>query len=316
MAQIDNIVIVTKKTWLEDLIMKYNTKSQAKFYIESMGGSFEEYENAHEVYYQSLEKLKKLIPPKVNSQVIERSFLPNFLFGPNDLVLVIGQDGLVINTAKYLDKQLIFAVNPDPSRIDGILIPYDVEEFPKEFKKIKDDKETIQPITIAKAELSTKQSIHGVNDIFIGHKSHMSAKYTITYRGETERHSSSGIVISTGIGSTGWLKGIIFGAAGITNSYQRDYNIGIPEEKNYRFPWDADYLTFAVREPWASKITQTDIVFGKISSSEKLIIESNMPEDGVIFSDGIEKDYIDFISGTIAEITVAEKKVNLVIKDS
>lgn len=83
-----------------------------------MGGSFEDYEDAHKQYHVSLDKLKKLMPLDIKYQIIEKSFLPNFLFGPNNLVVCIGQDGLVINTAKYLKNQLIIAVNPDPERFD------------------------------------------------------------------------------------------------------------------------------------------------------------------------------------------------------
>jgi hypothetical protein len=40
---------------------------------------------------------------------------------------------------------------------------------------------------------------------------------------------------------------------------------------------------------------------------------SQMPENGVIFSDGIESDYLEFNSGTLAEIGIAEKKGQLVV---
>jgi len=39
-----------------------------------------------------------------------------------------------------------------------------------------------------------------------------------------------------------------------------------------------------------------------------------MPKNGVIFSDGIEEDYVQFNSGTIARIGVAEKKANLIVR--
>ncbi len=315
MAKIDNIVVVTKKTWLEELIQKYNTKSQAKFYIESMGGNFEEYELAHKAYHESLARLKKSIPYTINSQVVEREFLPNFLFGPNDLVVTIGQDGLVINTAKYLDDQLLLAVNPDPKRIDGILIPFSLEDFNPQLKKILDDEEAIKKMSLAQAELSTNQKVIGINDIFIGHSSHMSARYSVTYRGKTEKQSSSGIIISTGVGSTGWLKAVVYGAARIVNGYHTQYKIEAPNEKDYRFPWDANFLYFVVREPWPSKISGSSLVYGKLYKNETLEIESHMSDQGVIFSDGIEKDYVEFLSGTIAKIGLAEKKVNLILNN-
>ncbi|MCK5159794.1 MAG: sugar kinase, partial [Candidatus Heimdallarchaeota archaeon] len=168
MVKIDKIVVVTKKTWLEELIERFNTKSQAKFYIEHMGGSFEDYEAAHKQYYESLNKLKKLMPVDIKYQLIEKSFLPNFLFGPNNLVVCIGQDGLVINTAKYLENQLIIAVNPDPQRFDGVMIPFSVEQFPKAWKKVVDGDHSVIRVTMAVARLNNNQQLYGVNDLFIG----------------------------------------------------------------------------------------------------------------------------------------------------
>ncbi len=315
MVKIDKIIIITKKTWLEELIEKFNTKSQAKFYIEHMGGSFEDYEDAHKKYYESLKKIKKLIPLEFKYQIIEKSFLPNFLFGPNNLIVTVGQDGLVINTAKYLDNQLIVAVNPDPSRFDGIMIPFTVEELPAALKKVVAVEHKVIQITMAQAKLNNGQILYGVNDLFVGHKSHGSARYTINHNDNIEKHSSSGIIISTGAGSTAWFKSIITGAVGIVNKF-RKYSTYIdpPTEDEYRFPWDASYIYYSVREPFVSKISSANLVFGQIYSGEKLIIESNMPENGVIFSDGIQEDFLEFNSGTVAEIGVADKKGNLVIK--
>ncbi len=315
MVRIDKVIIITKKTWLEELIEKFNTKSQAKFYIEHMGGSFEDYEDAHKKYYESLEKIKKLISLEFKYQIIEKSFLPNFLFGPNNLIVPVGQDGLVINTAKYLDKQLIVAVNPDPSRFDGVMIPFTVKGLPVALQKVVADEHKVIQITMAQAKLNNGQTLYGVNDLFIGHKSHGSARYTINNNDIFEKQSSSGIIISTGAGSTAWFKSIIIGAVGIVNKF-RKYNTYIdpPTEDDYRFPWDASYLYYSVREPFVSKISSANLIFGQIYSGESLFIESNMPENGVIFSDGIQEDFLEFNSGTVAEIGVADKKANLVIK--
>ena len=315
MVRIDKIVIVTKKTWLEELIEKFNTKSQAKFYIEHMGGSFEDYEDAHKKYYDSLEQIKKLIPLDYKQQIIEKSFLPNFLFGPNDVIVTVGQDGLVINTAKYLEEQLIIAVNPDPSRFDGVMIPFRVNELPSVLKKVAEDEHKVIHVTMAVAELNNGQKLYGVNDLFIGHKSHGSARYLLKHKNDEEQQSSSGIIISTGAGSSAWFKSIITGAIGIVNRF-RKYSVRIdpPTEDEYRFPWDARYLYYSVREPFESKISTANLVFGQIFPSEIFTVESNMPENGVIFSDGIQEDFVEFNSGTIAEINVAGKKANLVIK--
>jgi hypothetical protein len=119
------IVLVTRKTRLEELVERFNTREQAKFYIEHMGLDFSDYDREHATYAAAVRQLRRDLEglvPKV--QAIDRGFLPNFLFTPEDLVVTVGQDGLVVNTAKYLDGQPVVAVNPDPARYDGILLPY------------------------------------------------------------------------------------------------------------------------------------------------------------------------------------------------
>ena len=43
-------------------------------------------------------------------------------FGPEDVIIAVGQDGLVANVAKYLDGQPVVGVNPDPQRNPGVLV--------------------------------------------------------------------------------------------------------------------------------------------------------------------------------------------------
>ena len=64
------------------------------------------------------------MPRGIRIQWIERAFLPTFTFGALDVVVVLGQDGLVVNAAKYLDGQPVIALNPDPERVDGVLLPF------------------------------------------------------------------------------------------------------------------------------------------------------------------------------------------------
>ena len=72
-------------------------------------------------------------------------------------------------------------------------------------------------------------------------------------------------------------------------------------------------MVFNVREPYPSTSTGATIVFGKIEKTHRLIVNSLMPENGVIFSDGVETDYLQFNSGTMAEISIAEKVGMLVV---
>ena len=305
----NKIVLVTQKTRLESLVYRYNTESQAKFYIESHGGDFSDYQNEHKIYHTAVEKTIRTLQNIGYVQVIDSTHIPNFLFGTKDLVIAVGRDGLVVNIMKYLDRQMLIGVNPDPKRWSGVLLPFSSDELAAIVPEVFKNKRNIKTVTIACASLNDGQKICGVNDIFIGQRTHMSARYEISLNDRCECQSSSGIIISTGLGSTGWLKGIIAGAAGI------DRGCGINQKPfvDTSFGWDSDYLYFTVREPYPSNSTGAGIVFGKIENGKKLRIVSNMPENGVIFSDGVEQDFLQFNSGTIAEIGISEKHGYLVV---
>ncbi len=304
-------VLVKRKTRLEELTLKYNTVGQAKFYIEHMGINFDDYLLEDRNYRSSLEQCIRIINEFGLVQQLDREHLSTYIFGDDDLIVVLGQDGLVANTLKYLEMQKVIAVNPDPTRWEGVLLPFEVKQLQRIIEDTINNKRQIKEITMAKATLNDGQTIYGVNDLFIGQKSHVSSRYHIKFGSREETQSSSGIIISTGLGSTGWLKSVIAGAAGIISGYA---NIAVANSyKTANMEWNSDYLYFSVREPFRSKTTGDSLVFGKIQKNSKVVIESRMPHNGCIFSDGIENDYLEFNSGSEVTITVAEKKGKLVI---
>jgi NAD kinase len=311
-AFVHSIVVVTQKTALEELQERFNTLAQARFYLEHSGSPFEPYQAAHDAYAASLHQLREALPAGVRHQFIERSFLPNFLFGDRDLVAVLGRDGLVVNTAKYLSGQLLVGFNPDPKRIDGVLVRVPVSQAAAVFRQAMTGTAVSSDITMARAALDDGQTLHAVNDLFIGQRTHVSARYRLNYRGAVEDQSSSGIIVSTGAGSTGWLRSILTGAAGIVDAFTKQHT-SAPVGQRYRFDWAADYLVYSVREPFISKASQAGLVFGPITAGEELLVTSQMPQHGVIFSDGVEADFLEFNSGRIARIGVADRKVLLVM---
>jgi len=305
----NKIILVTRRTRLEELIARFNTIGQAKFYIESLGADFGDYEVEHTAYKTACAETEHLLLKVGRVQMLDRFFLPNFIFGPDDTVVVLGQDGLVANTLKYLSTQPVVAINPDPSRWDGVLLPFRVDDAARIVAEVFTRKRKTREITMAKATLNNGQTLYGVNDLFIGHRSHVSARYQMQICDRHEQQSSSGIIVSTGLGSTGWLKSILAGARGIGAALGT--NMGSTELKDFR--WESNYLYYTVREPFPSKSSAASLVFGKVSAKKPLQLVSQMPENGVIFSDGIEADYLEFNSGAQATITTAEKKGHLVI---
>lgn len=301
------LVIVTRKTRLQELIARFNTRSQAKFYIEHAGGDFSDYEREDQSYARALELLRQTLEFAIPQQMVDRSLVPTFQFQKEDLVVTLGQDGLVANTAKYVGAQPIVAVNPEPDRFDGILLPFLPDGARAAVANALEEKCAIREITLAQVKLNDGQRLLAFNDLFIGAHSHVSALYRISCGKRSETQSSSGVLVSTGAGSTGWVSSVFNMAAGVAA-----FCGGTPG-KSIRIPWEDRRLLYVVREPFLSRHSQAGIVAGLLQSGEELLLESLMPSGGVIFSDGMEADFLQFNSGAIAHIRAAEQRARLVV---
>lgn len=302
------IVLVTRQTRLQELVQRFNTEEQARFYIEHLGADFSDYQAEHRQYQEQLQIAQKLLTQQGRLQVLDRTFIPNYLFGPKDTVVVLGQDGLVANTLKYLDGQPLIGVNPDPERWEGVLLPFKSIELLSLLPEVFQNTRPWKEITLAKATLNDGQCLYAVNDFFIGPRSHTSAQYRIEIGQQAEEQLSSGIIVSTGLGSTGWLRSILTGASSIAQHVDNRIKL-----ETKPLAWDANYLMFSVREPWPSRTSQATLTFGKVTANKPLRLLSHMPEHGLIFSDGVEQDYLAFNSGTQALINIAEKKGRLIL---
>lgn len=319
------LVLIKRRTRLEELIVRYNTVRQAQFVIETMGEDFSDYLREDEIYRGALSRTQQTLSGLGIVQLLDREHVPNYVFGPSDTVVALGQDGLVAGTLKYLDGQRLIGVNPDPRRWDGILLPFQVHDLSKIIPETATGRRRVREVTLAQAVLNDGQSLFAVNDFYIGRRTHVSARYRIAAGGREEQQSSSGIIVSTGVGSTGWLKSVLAGASGIARragfagdgpasaapgSGERQHK---PAAQPERFEWESDWLRYTVREPFPSRTTGAELVYGRIERGQSLEVVSQMPEGGVIFSDGVEEDYLEFRSGLRAKIGVAEKKGLLVV---
>lgn len=304
------IVLITRKTRLEELVERFNTIEQARFYVEHLGADFADYEAEHRVYLEAVRVAETVLAHLGRVHRLDRGFLANYLFAPDALVVVLGQDGLVANTLKYLkDAQPVIGVNPDTTRWDGVLLPFVVADLATIARETLAGKRRTRGVTMARAALSDGQELHAVNDLFIGPRSHVSARYAIAQGDQAENHSSSGVIVSTGLGSTGWFQSLLAGAAAIAGHGLSGAMQGMQE---HGFPWDADHLRYTVREPFPSHVTQVGMVLGSITRQSPLKLVSQMPGYGVIFSDGIEADFLEFNAGMTATITVATREGRLV----
>ena len=299
-AHLPRIVLVTRKTPLTLLVEHHGTLGQAQFYLRSRGQDISGYQAAHERFEMALALVSQSIPPDRRRVRLDRGDLDRFLFAPDDIVLIVGQDGLVPNAAKYLSGQVAIGVNPDPERYDGVLVPHPPQSVARLLawtETCQGGEYRIQRRVMAMAEREDGQRLLALNEVFIGHRSHQSARYRLRVGQQQERQSSSGLICSTGTGCTGW-------ARSIRDQRRLPEPLPLPDQRQ---------LAWFVREPFPSVYTATGLDHGLLDKDAGLIVDSEMGEGGVIFADGMEGDRLEFLDGHRVQVTVAHSTLNLVV---
>lgn len=307
MGAYEKVLLVTRPTRLEGLVKRYNTKRQAKFYIEHQGGDFQGYQAEDDEYRRSLDQVRASLDLGLKVQQVGRELLPNLVVSDSDLVVALGQDGLVANTAKYVGSQPLVGVNPDPARFDGVLLPFAADQARAAVTAVLEDRARVREVSMAQAQLDDGQRLLAFNDLYLGAASHVSSRYRVTWRGQTESQSSSGILVSTGAGSTGWLSSVFHMASAVTR-----LGGGEPGERP-TMGWEDRRLMWITREPFQSRHSSIQLSAGVLEEGEALEVESRMPAGGVVFSDGVEADRLQFVSGRVASIGLAPERARLVV---
>lgn len=303
----EKLVLVTRKTRLAELIERFNTKAQARFYLEHAGLDFDDYQDEDDAYARSLEQLERSLQLGLPVQVLDRALVPTYLFSRGDLVVALGQDGLVANTAKYLGGQPLVGVNPDPRRFDGVLLPFLPAGARRGVDQVLNGEARFREVTLAEAKLSDGQRLLAFNDFYVGARTHVSARYRLDAGKGWERQSSSGVIVSTGAGSTGWLSSVCQMAEGVAKL------LGGRAGPPLKLQWEDERLVYVVREPFVSRHSSAQCTAGLVERGTALKLESLMPSGGVLFSDGMEDDFLAFNSGVVAELRAAPQRARLAV---
>ena len=293
MSLTPRVVIVHRRTEFDELLATHGTRGQASFFLETRGRHIAELEERHLMTKRAIENAVAAIPVDWRRGSVERSDVSRFLFSQEDVIVVVGQDGLVANVAKYLDGQAVIGIDPEPGRNAGILVTHAAHDL-RELLRVTDQ---VQERTMVRASLDDGQHLLALNEIFVGHASHQTARYDLQATATattSESQASSGIIVATGTGATGWCRSV---------SQERGSQLRLPAPNESRLVW-------FVREAWPSPATGTSLTEGELIGSElSLTIKSDRL---VAFGDGIEGDSLALTWGQTVRIGIAATALRLV----
>ncbi|MGW3140224.1 hypothetical protein [Streptomyces sp. NPDC001139] len=288
-------VLVHRTTEYEELLAHHGTHGQAAFFLSSRGRDIEEVAERHRRVRRALAEVTAAVPLTWRQARVERADLDRFLFGPEDLVVVVGQDGLVANVAKYLAGQPVLGIDADPGRNPGVL----VRHRPRDAAKLLTAAGTsVEELTMVEAVADDTQRLVALNEIYLGAAGHQTARYRLGLEddgGVVEAQASSGVLVGTGTGATGWIRSVWQerGAAG-----------RLPHPTEHRLLW-------FVREAWPSPATGTSLVAGELAATARLKVTVES-ERLVAFGDGMETDALELTWGQSVRVGVADTSLRLV----
>ncbi len=287
------VIIVRRETDFDRVRATYSSMASARFVLERKGLSLDAVEDAHREFTEVLRRVRAAVPADWRQAVVMRGEVDRFVFGPEDVVVAVGQDGLVANVAKYLDGQTVIGVDPFPGVNAGALVRFGADNLAEALTAAVAGEIAIEPRVMAEARLDNDECLLALNEIFVGHRSHQSARYVVTLDGKNERQSSSGLIVTTGTGATGWASSIMRATG-----------------KTLDLKPTAPRLGLLVREAWSSPATGTDLVSGTVDD-QPVVVTSEMDDGGVIFADGMESDHLAFAWGRTVAIRPSSRRLML-----
>lgn len=293
------LVIVHRRTELQELLDRHATRGQAEFFLRTRGRSIQDVQERHDRLTEALASLRAAVPAEWRHAEVERADLSRFLLTPEDIIAVVGQDGLVANAAKYLNGQPVIGVDPEPGGNPGVLVRHSPHAAAVLLQDIAVDGRAerlrCDELSTVTARLDDGQELSGLNEVYIGHASHQSARYQLTTPdGRAERHSSSGLIVSTGTGATGWCASIALERGGRP----------LPAPTDPRLAW-------FVREAWPSPITGVSLTEGVLAPGETLRV-TVASDQLVVFGDGMEDDRLTASWGQEIAVQLGERPLRLV----
>lgn len=283
-------VVVWRRTELDALVDRHGTRGQAEFFLRTRGRSLADVQARHDAQAEALAQVAQGLPADWRRGLVERAELDRFIFAGDDIVLAVGQDGLVANVAGSLAGQPVLGVG-----VPGPLVRHTPRQAVRLLPLVAAGKVRIEERTMVEAEADDGQVLRSLNEVYLGDPGHQTARWTLSVDGRSERQACSGLLVGTGTGATGWLR---------SAWQERHSTLTLPAPVDPQLAW-------FVREAWPSPDTRTDLVEGLLTAELELRVESDLL---VVFGDGREADAVALSWGQGVRLRRSPQVLRLVVE--
>lgn len=243
-------------------------------------------------HVETIDKVRKILQDKkVNFGFVKYNDLKENDFKDIDLVISLGGDGTFVRAANFIKNQLILGINSDPKTSEGALVSLLSDEVEK-LNDILDGKyKTIirERAMVLLNDKEIKESV--INAVFVGAASQFHcSRYIVNFNDKQEEHRSSGILVSTGTGSTGWFKS----AGGKV------------------FAHDEKKLKFIIREPYVgNRVYVPKLLSGEIEKDKSIEIVSMRDYGGVL---AVDDAVYEVKKGDKIKVSLSDLPLKVIIK--
>lgn len=216
-----------------------------------------------------------------------------------------GDDFFKLVSNNLPQETLLLGVNSDPSKSRGFLLPISIDELPAFTKLLESGIYAVEEWSRVRVSVNGVEGGSAINDIALGKKDFsLTSHFEVDYRGKQYSVASSGILVSTGVGSTGWfLNGGLY-----------------INHEDRTFPRTAKKVAFELLTPLVKisevegkrQITLPDLVEGDLLEGEVLTIISKNDDEAFIAKDSLER--IPFQRGTVAKVSLDPNPTRVIVK--
>ncbi|RIL12220.1 MAG: hypothetical protein DCC75_00845 [Proteobacteria bacterium] len=289
----DEIVIVPKLTKIEcDMVGLKLTFDQVLKRYEAENINPWPILESHERQLEARQEVSGLLHP---SQIVWRGELrPEQIRGAK-AVIALGGDNHLQWVARWMVDGYMIGVNSDPARSEGALTRFQAADLPQLLERLAAGEFLIADWTRLEGEIDGKPIDLALGEYFIGETERaFMSRHVIKVAGLSEEQKCSGLLVTTGAGSTGWY-----------NSASRYLHAGgDPFSRTERL------ARFLVTEPYQGKLASSELLEGSFDAGEELVIHSLNDSRGIVTADSNSR--YTFGRGSVARIRISEDALKVV----